>query len=147
MEVNVFPFIRSRLSFLRVAIAAVVLLISSHGATKAKEPAYKVLVLYSTDVEPDHLHFANVALAFFRALAEKNNFALDATTDWAKLTENDLKDYRLVVWLNNSPQTPDQRAAFQKYMEHGGGWLGFHAALKTLTILTPYFSTRGRNWK
>ena len=34
MEVNAFPFIRSRLSFLRVAIAAVVLLISSHEATK-----------------------------------------------------------------------------------------------------------------
>src|ERR1700732_2080177 len=34
MEVNAFPFIRSRLSFLRVAIAAVVLLFSSHEATK-----------------------------------------------------------------------------------------------------------------
>jgi hypothetical protein len=34
MEVNAFPFIRSRLSFLRVAIAAVVLLISRHEATK-----------------------------------------------------------------------------------------------------------------
>ena len=128
MEVVIFIFIRSRLAFLRAPIAAIVLLIACSGATMAKEPAYKVLAFYSNNVELDHLHFANDALAFVRALAEKNNFTLDATTDWGKLNENDLKDYRLVVWLNNFPQTPDQRAAFQKYMEHGGGWLGFHVA-------------------
>jgi type 1 glutamine amidotransferase len=32
------------------------------------------------------------------------------------------------VWLNDSPHTPSQRAAFEKYMEKGGGWMGFHAA-------------------
>jgi uncharacterized protein len=39
-----------------------------------------------------------------------------------------LKPYRLILWLNNFPQTPEQRAAFEKYMEHGGGWMGFHVA-------------------
>ena len=39
-----------------------------------------------------------------------------------------LKPYRLILWLNNFPQTPEQRAAFEKYMEHGGGWIGFHVA-------------------
>ena len=38
------------------------------------------------------------------------------------------KPYRLILWLNNFPQTPEQRAAFEKYMEHGGGWIGFHVA-------------------
>ena len=53
---------------------------------------------------------------------------MDATTEWTKLNENDLKPYRLILWLNNFPQTPEQRAAFEKYMEHGGGWIGFHVA-------------------
>ncbi|HET8925352.1 MAG TPA: ThuA domain-containing protein [Candidatus Acidoferrum sp.] len=130
MEVSAFlPLkIRGRVAFLRVLVAVIIVMISVSIMTIAREPGYKVLALYSVDVEPDHVHFANDALAFFRAVAEKYNFTLEATTDWGKLNENDLKDYRLVVWLNNFPQTPEQRAAFQKYMEHGGGWLGFHVA-------------------
>jgi uncharacterized protein len=112
----------------RALIAAAILLLFCDIGTLAKEPAFKVLVLYSTNVESDHVHFANDALAFFRALALKNNFTLDETTDWGRLNENELKKYRLVLWLNNFPQTPEQRAAFEKYMEHGGGWLGFHVA-------------------
>jgi type 1 glutamine amidotransferase len=93
-----------------------------------KQSAFKVLVFYSTDVEPDHVHTANDALAFYRELAAKSNFTLDATTDWGKLNESDLRPYRLILWLNNFPQTPQQRAAFEKYIEHGGGWIGFHVA-------------------
>jgi len=93
-----------------------------------KEPAFKVLAFYSTDVEPDHVKTAKDALAFYQGLAAKNNFVFDMTTDWAKLNENDLKPYRMILWLNNFPQTPEQRAAFQKYMEGGGGWIGYHVA-------------------
>jgi len=94
----------------------------------ADRPDFKVLAFYSTDVEPDHVRTANDAIAFYQALAAKNNFVLDVTTDWGKLNEKDLKPYSLILWLNNFPQTAEQRAAFEKYMEHGGGWLGFHVA-------------------
>src|SRR6202044_1375258 len=98
------------------------------GTAGAKEPAFKVLAFYSTDVEPDHVHTAKDALVFFREVAAKNNFTFDETTDWSKLNDNDLKPYQLILWLNNFPQTPEQRVAFERYMEHGGGWLGFHVA-------------------
>jgi type 1 glutamine amidotransferase len=39
-----------------------------------------------------------------------------------------LAGYQLVLWLNDSPHTQAQRAAFQDYMNHGGAWLGFHAS-------------------
>ena len=94
----------------------------------ANQPDFKVLAFYSTDVEPDHVKTAKDALAFYQGLAAKNNFTLDTTTDWSKLDENDLKPYGLILWLNNFPQTPEQRAAFEKYMEHGGGWIGYHVA-------------------
>src|SRR5258708_12136983 len=112
----------------RALLAAALPLLFGSMTVVAQEPAFKVLAFYSTDVEPDHVHTANDALAFFRGLGAKNNFTFDATTDWAKLNENDLKPYRLILWLNNFPQTPEQRAAFEKYMENGGGWLGFHGA-------------------
>lgn len=37
-----------------------------------------------------------------------------------------LKGVRLVVWLNDFPKTQQQRDNFQRYMENGGRWLGFH---------------------
>src|SRR5450755_3807795 len=90
-------------------MATALLLILSIGYSRAAEPAFRVLAFYSTDVEPDHVKTANDALAFYKDLAVKHNFALDITTDWSKLNENDLKPYRLILWLNNFPQTPEQR--------------------------------------
>ena len=113
---------------IRARFAAALLFLFWGGPVAANDPGFKVLAFYSTDVEPDHVHTANDALAFYRDLAAKNNFVFDATTDWAKLNEKDLKPYRLILWLNNFPQTPEQRAAFEQYMEHGGGWIGFHVA-------------------
>jgi type 1 glutamine amidotransferase len=115
--------------FLLAAVLAVAVLWSTRPRpVNAAEPRYKVLALYTTDVEPDHVHFANDALKFFGVLAEKNNFALESSTDWSKLNDKDLDQYRAVLWLNNFPQTPEQRASFEKYMEHGGRWIGFHVA-------------------
>jgi uncharacterized protein len=109
-------------------MAAGFALIFWSGCARAAEPAFRVLAFYSTDVELDHVKTAKDALAFYSDRATKENFILDTTTDWTKLNENDLKPYRLILWLNNFPQTPDQRAACEKYMEDGGGWIGFHVA-------------------
>jgi len=59
-------------SALRGSVAAVILLLCCDAATIAAESSFKVLALYSTNVEPDHVHFANDALDFFRALAAKS---------------------------------------------------------------------------
>ncbi len=105
-----------------------VMVLSIGNAVAAKEPAFKALAFYSTNVEPDHVRAGDDALAFFRELAAKDNFVFDATTDWDKLNDKDLKPYQVILWLNDFPHTPEQRAAFQKYMEHGGAWLGLHIA-------------------
>src|ERR1700692_4525877 len=79
------------------AMCATALLLSLWaGAVAAKEPAFKVLAFYSTAVEPDHVRTAKEALVFFRELAAKSNFAFDETTDWAKLNDNQLKQYQLI---------------------------------------------------
>jgi type 1 glutamine amidotransferase len=44
------------------------------------------------------------------------------------LNETKLKGYSLVMMLNDFPHNDLQRDAFRKYMENGGGWLGFHVA-------------------
>ena len=104
------------------------LLSISNTPAAAQTPAFKALAFYSTNVEPAHVKTGNEALAFFKDLAAKDNFVFDTTTDWNKLNDNDLKPYQVILWINEFPHTEEQRAAFQRYMEHGGGWLGLHVA-------------------
>lgn len=94
----------------------------------SQKPRFKVLAFYSSDVEPDHAHFAQDALKFFAACAHRENFAFDSTSDWEQLNAATLKNYDMVVWLNDSPKNSEQRAAFERFAEHGGAWLGFHFA-------------------
>jgi YVTN family beta-propeller protein len=91
-------------------------------------PRFRALVFYSTSVEYDHVQFAQDALKFMDETARKDNFQLDTTANWDDLNESHLRKYQLVVWLNESPTKPEQRIAFEKYMEQGGAWMGFHGA-------------------
>ncbi len=89
---------------------------------------FRVLAFYTTATEPDHVQFAQQALDYFAELAKRDNFEFTATTDFEQLRRESLKSYQLVVWLNNAPKKPEQRAAFENYMKNGGAWLGFHFA-------------------
>lgn len=94
----------------------------------ARHAPLHVLAFYSTDVERDHVDFAEQAVKFFAAAARKDHFQFQSTTHWEDLNSQRLKDVQIVLWFNDNPHTREQRAAFEHYMEHGGGWLGFHFA-------------------
>jgi type 1 glutamine amidotransferase len=79
-------------------------------------------------VEQDHVDFARQALKFFADAAQRDDYRFESTTNWDDINPQRLKDVHLVLWLDDSPHTGQQRAAFEQYMEHGGGWLGFHAS-------------------
>jgi YVTN family beta-propeller protein len=109
-------------------LLAFIAAVSCASAARAQEPRFHVLAFYSANAEPDHVQFAEDALKFFGDLAAKQHFAFAATTEWGKLNDADPNKYQLIVWLNGSPTEAEQRRAFQKYMESGGAWMGFHAA-------------------
>jgi uncharacterized protein len=96
--------------------------------SRGEEPKFKAVAFYSTNVEKPHADFAKDALAFYGKLAKEKNFVLDSTTDWSNVNPELLANYNVVIWLNNSVFQPDQRKAFEDYMEHGGAWLGFHVS-------------------
>jgi hypothetical protein len=87
----------------------------------------KVLLFFSLNVEADHMLFATDAMKFFAEEADKHGFRVEATSNWADMNDENLKQYKLVVWLNGTPPGP-QQPVFQRYMEGGGAWLGFHVA-------------------
>ncbi|WP_183556995.1 ThuA domain-containing protein [Mucilaginibacter sp. SP1R1] len=94
----------------------------------AQDVKFKVLALYTTTVEPDHVDFAHDAIKYFTDLAAKRGFTFDSTTNWKNLNDDNLKNYQVIIWLNDFPQDELQRTAFVKYMDNGGAWLGFHVA-------------------
>src|SRR5262249_25253974 len=74
------------------------------------------------------VQFAQDAVKFLSELAAREHFTLETTTRWEDLNDERLKPCQLVIWLNQSPTKAEQRSAFERYMQHGGAWLGFHAA-------------------
>lgn len=108
----------------------VLLAVFSIGAVAGfgQNKPFHALAFYSTNVEQDHVDFAMQAIPFFQALGRRDHFVFHTTTNWNELNPGVLKKYQVVLWLDNTPALPAQRAAFQHFMEHGGGWLGFHIA-------------------
>ncbi|WP_165233340.1 ThuA domain-containing protein [Aquisphaera insulae] len=96
-------------------------------------PRYKVLAVYTGKDDLAHVSFVKEARAWFARMAAEHHFAFESTTDWDRLSAESLAPYRVVVFLDTRPESPKQRAAFRKYMEDGGGWMGFHFAAFALT--------------
>jgi uncharacterized protein len=117
---------RIRRPLLRVALLAALCTLSVQAS--GQRGRFKVLAFYSTGVEKDHVLFAEQAMKFYAARAKVQGFDFAATSNWDDLNESRLKDIRVVVWLDDFPHTGAQRAAFEHYMNRGGGWLGFHIA-------------------
>ena len=109
-------------------IFAVVALAAFPATAPAQNAPLRVLAFYSTDVERDHVDLAMQALKFFADAAKRDNFQFESTTNWDDLNPEQLKPIQIVLWLNDSAHTNRQRTAFEQYMEHGGGWFGFHFA-------------------
>jgi uncharacterized protein len=102
-----------------------------------QQSRFSVLAFYSTDVEKDHVMFAEQAMKFFAASAKSHGYDFATTSNWDDLNESRLKNVRVVMWLDDFPHTAAQRAGFEQYMQHGGGWLGFHIAA---------FNDEGTHW-
>jgi type 1 glutamine amidotransferase len=109
-------------------LICLLLLLALFKITFAQRPEFKVIAFYTTTVEPDHVDFAKGAIKFFKNLAADKNFTVDTTTNWKNINYDYLKNYQVVIWLNDFPQNETERNAFEKYMNNGGAWLGFHVA-------------------
>jgi uncharacterized protein len=98
-----------------------------------REPAFKVIAFFTAKEDQAHISFVHEAERWFPEMAAKYNFSFDTTSNWHNLNSGFLADYQIVVFLDTRAEDPAQRVAFQSYMEHGGGWMGFHFAGFALT--------------
>jgi len=80
-----------------------------------------------------HISFVHEANIWFAQKAVENNFTYDSTNNWSNLNDRFLSNYSVVIFLDTRPDSLPQREAFQRFMERGGGWMGFHFAGFALT--------------
>lgn len=100
----------------------------------------KTSVLVYTKNGKGYVH-ANIpsAVACIQKLGQQHGFKVDTSSNPAVMTQENLKQYKLVIFpsTNNDVfDTDAQRLAFRHYIEAGGGFVGIHSVTGT-----------ERNWK
>ena len=100
------------------------------GKTLAQQPnsSFRVIGFYTARNDRAHITYVNEANKWLNDVSHKHEFTYDSTSDWRNLNEEFLTRFNIVVFLDTRPEAPEQRAAFQHYMEKGGAWIGFHFA-------------------
>jgi len=96
-------------------------------------PAFNVLAFYTGRSDQAHISFVHEANRWFPHVASQAGFTYHSTTNWTDLNDQVLGRYQVVVFLDTRPEDPLQRDAFQRYMDKGGAWMGFHFAAFALT--------------
>ncbi|NCW13332.1 MAG: ThuA domain-containing protein [Chitinophagia bacterium] len=69
-----------------------------------------------------------------KELGAENQFKVDVSDDPSVFTESNLKKYKLLIFSstnNDVFDTDDQRVAFRRYIEAGGGFVGLHSVTGT----------------
>ena len=118
---------------IRVAASVLVCFCAASIFGQTNSPRFRVLGFYPSKTETAHMSFVREANRWFAQMAAEHGFSYDCTDNWDNLNSEFLAKYQVVVFLDMRPDGPAQRAAFQRYMENGGGWMGFHFAGFALT--------------
>ncbi|MEP7279240.1 MAG: ThuA domain-containing protein [Bacteroidota bacterium] len=92
------------------------------------KPKPKVLVFCKTA----GFHHKSIAdgIVAIQKLGVENKFDVDTTIDGDKFNNENLKQYKTIIFLSTTGDVlnDEQQAAFKKYIEAGGGYMGIHAA-------------------
>jgi cytochrome c len=103
-----------------------IILVTFSCSKRAGKP--KILVFSKTaGYHHESIPAGNAAI---QMLGSQHNFDVDTTTNAAMFEEDTLKKYAAVVFLSTTGDVLDSRqeAAFERYIQAGGGYMGIHAA-------------------
>ena len=130
-----------------LAASLVLSLLGGAGPVRAEVP--KVLVYTRNYVSSGtgfvHDNIATCAAAI-QAQGKENGFGVDVSDDPTVFTPDNLKQYKAIVFANSNNEafaTDAQRAAFQKFLKAGGGFVGIHSATGSERSWPYYWSVIG----
>lgn len=129
------PLSRRSLSLLTVITATLALVVALGIASPPRADAAPYRVLVFSKVTNFYHDSIPAGIEAIKKLGSENGFEVEATDDAAAFSDTNLARFQAIVF-NNTNSTPEkgdllgaeQRAALQKYIRGGGGWVGLHAA-------------------
>ncbi len=104
---------------------------ASAAAEAEAAEAFDALVFSETAAfEHSNIDEATTAI---QQLGATNNFTVTATEDSSVFNDANLEQYEVVIFLSTTGDvlTPTEQAAFERYIQGGGGYAGIHAASDT----------------
>ncbi len=117
----------------KLALALVVIfgLTLASCADNKREGSPKVLV-FSKTMGFKHASIP-AGIVALQKLGIENGFEVDTTKNAALFNEENLKQYAAIIFLSTTMNVLDhnQEAAFERYIQSGGGYVGIHAATDT----------------
>ncbi len=117
----------------KTVVFSVLCLFCVSSATAQTTPKFKVIAFYTGKYDQAHISFVHEANKWFHKMAVQYSFQYDSTNNWSNMDDEFLSRYQVVLFLDTRPDSLPQRVAFQKFIEQGGGWMGFHFAAFGLT--------------
>jgi type 1 glutamine amidotransferase len=104
----------------------------SDGGDSQGDARFKVLI-FSKTAAFRHTECIPQGTARIAAMGVRHGFDVDATENAAAFTDANLANYDAVIWLCTTGDVLNatQQAAFERYIQAGGGYAGIHSASDT----------------
>ena len=122
--------------YISVILALSMMIVACASTTAATEPteqqpAFAVLLFSKTGgFRHDSIP---AGIAAIKDLGDHHGFRVDATEDATVFTDEGLAKYHVVVFLNTTGDVldPSEKAAFERFIRRGRGFVGIHSATDT----------------
>ena len=112
-----------------IVLLVVVLGLVLNSCGDNKRPGNPKVLVFSKTMGFKHASIP-VGLAAIQKLGAENGFEVDTTKNAELFTEENLEKYASIIFLSTTMNVLDhnQEAAFERYIQAGGGYVGIHAA-------------------
>lgn len=116
-----------------VCLLLIVYACNSTKSQKAVAAAKTPKVLIFSKTAGFHHESIPDGIAAIEKLGKENNFSVDTTTNSDYFTDDNLKQYSVVIFLSTTGDVLNeaQQKAFTHFIQSGGGYVGVHAAADT----------------
>lgn len=111
-------------------VLSVILLFGAYSCNKRSGQPRLLVFSKTAAFYHESIPIGNTALI---KLAAENGYAIDTTTNAEWFNDDSLKNYSAVIFLSTTGNVLNhyQEAAFERYIQAGGGFVGIHAASDT----------------
>jgi type 1 glutamine amidotransferase len=124
---------RANFRWMRVLLALALLCAITPQLTRASADGDPIAILIFSKTAGYRHESIPAGIAAIKGLGAQHRIEVDATEAASTFTDAGLAKYRVVVFLNTTGTVldADQHAAFERFIRHGGGFVGVHSATDT----------------